>query len=258
MKPIGASPGWDLNCDLGEGEDASVTTALFDCIGSANVACGVHAGDAASMARCARLSVGKGVRLGAHPGTAAGFGRLETALTAVQLGDLVEAQLAVFLRCVTAEGARVHHVKLHGSLYHLSDATPEHAIAYLRAVRRVDPTLRVYARASGRVARIAATEGVEAWPEVFVDRGYLPDGRLVPRGEPGDVLSVAAALERLETLVTTGCWMAVDGSRLSAAGRTLCLHGDGAEVVTLARSAAAILRRAPGFGRESGSDSCRG
>ena len=239
---------WDLNCDLGEGEPRGVTSSLFACVGSANVACGGHAGDPASMAGCARFAVQHGVRFGAHPGLAGEFGRGTATLTPRQLATLVEEQVQHLRACLGEVPCRLHHVKLHGSLYHLSDSTAEHAVAYLRAVRRVDPSLRVYARAGGRVVALAAAEGVEAWPEVFLDRGYLPGGGLVPRGQPGDQLSPDATLERLESILQTGAWTAVDGSPLGGPGRTLCLHGDALGVVDMARRVAARLRgeRPPG------------
>lgn len=237
---------WDLNCDLGEGEPPERTEALFAAIGSANVACGGHAGNAESMLHCARLAARHGVRLGVHPGASEHFGRGEATLSPGALAELVAIQFAHFRQCVAVAHQPIHHVKLHGSLYHLSDASPEHAAAYLLAVRKIDPRLRVYARAGGRVSQMGAQLGLEVWPEIFLDRGYTANGELIRRGLPGAELSVDAAWERWRELARSGRWQANDGAWLEAAGRTLCVHGDNPGAVELTQRLGRDLVRANG------------
>lgn len=234
---------WDLNCDLGEGEPPRRTAALFASITSANVACGGHAGDASSMRRCAELAARHDVRLGAHPGIAGEFGRAPITLSAGDLAEHVEAQLHEFRRTVSDSGRRVHHVKLHGAFYHLSEADPEHALSYLRAVRRVDPALRVYALAGGRVATLAPSQGIEAWPEAFLDRGYYLDGSLVPRTQPGALLNRPQIHQRVLDLAATGRVQAIDGSWIILHARTWCLHSDTRGAEWIARLARGQLSR---------------
>src|SRR4051812_9228760 len=73
----------DLNCDMGELEDAEHEAALMEHITSANIACGGHAGDEATMERTVRLALERGVRIGAHPGypDRVNFGRVEMPLS---------------------------------------------------------------------------------------------------------------------------------------------------------------------------------
>src|SRR5688500_18309234 len=114
---------FDLNCDLGEGEPRARTEALMRVITSANVACGGHAGDLASMERCVALAKKFKVRLGAHPGTAdrAGFGRGELKITPAELELLLLQQVGTLERIARAHGVKLHHIKLHGALYHATE-----------------------------------------------------------------------------------------------------------------------------------------
>src|SRR5580693_9910133 len=77
----------DLNCDMGELEDAQHEAALMEHITSANIACGGHAGDLSTMERTTRLALERGVRIGAHPGypDRANFGRVEMPLSATEI-----------------------------------------------------------------------------------------------------------------------------------------------------------------------------
>lgn len=236
----------DINCDLGEGEAPARTRALMRLVDSANVACGGHAGDLDSMARCARLAGELGVHLGAHPGPAddRGFGRTPIHPTAGQLALWV-VQQAGALACVAERfGVALHHIKLHGALYHASEADDALARAYVLAVREHFPGVRIYSLPGGRVARVARRLGVEAWQELFADRAYRADGHLVPRTEAGAVLtdrrSVAARLERW---LESGRMATAEGGEVKLTGQTLCVHGDTEHAVALARAVRAVVAR---------------
>ena len=112
----------DLNCDMGESEDAAHEAALMAYITSANIACGGHAGDALTMERTARLALARGVRIGAHPGypDRANFGRLEIAMTPEAIADTVYAQIARLDEVVRRLGGAIVHVKPHGALYNVA------------------------------------------------------------------------------------------------------------------------------------------
>src|ERR1035437_7793191 len=85
----------DLNCDMGELEDAQHEAALIEYITSANIACGGHAGDEATMERTTLLALERGVRIGAHPGypDRANFGRVEMAMTAAEIEQTIVEQI---------------------------------------------------------------------------------------------------------------------------------------------------------------------
>jgi len=240
MRPL------DLNADLGEGERTARTHALMRWIDSANVACGGHAGGADTMSRAVRAARRFRVNLGAHPGLWSrgdGFGREVVALTAGELSLLLLHQVGALDLIARSEGLRLHHIKLHGALYHMTEADPRLARAYLDAVRRWWPRLKVYALAGGRVALLGRALGLAVWEEAFLDRAYRADGSLVPRTQKGAVLTQASTvLRRLELLRDKGMIEAVDGTRRSIQPHTLCIHSDTEGAARLARRAAEALR----------------
>ncbi len=234
------APRWDLNCDLGELEPTAHTRALMRWVTSANVACGGHAGDADSMRRCVRLAKKHGVRLGAHPGPwdRANMGRAVIQITPDELELLLLQQVSALATVAREESCRLHHIKLHGGLYHAVEGSNTLAQAYLRCVKTHWPSLKVYARCGGAVARAAKRSPVNltVWEEAFVDRGYTREGGLVPRGEPGALLEHRADLiARVQSLSREGRIQTSEGAWIPVRARTLCLHGDSPHALKFAR-----------------------
>jgi UPF0271 protein len=214
-----------LNADLGEHEPVSRTRALMGLVDMANIACGGHAGSIVTMTRAVRLALACGVKIGAHPGTAAEFGRGEADVSPEELALLVLQQTAALASIAAKDGARLHHIKLHGALYHATEKSPALAGAYIQTIEEFFPMLRVVALAGGRVAKLA---GRRAMTEVFAERGYRPDGTLVPRGEAGAIISdPREVLERLPSL----------------RGDTICIHADSPNALRIARAVRAALAR---------------
>ena len=235
----------DLNCDLGEGEPRARTRALMQCVTSANVACGGHAGDLKTMAGCIAMAKQFDVRLGAHPGpwSRGDFGRGPLKLAANELEMLLVHQVGALERLARTQRVRLHHIKLHGALYHASEADEPIARAYLAAVRAWWPRCVVFARAGGAVARLARHVGVCVWEEAYLDRGYREDGTLVPRNAPGAILNDGQAVKkRLEQLVIEGVIETVSNQPLKLQPRTLCLHSDTPKAVLFARMARSRVR----------------
>lgn len=227
----------DLNCDLGEGEPWTRTRALLRQVSSANVACGGHAGDAPTMERVVVEARTLGVRLGAHPGVAGAFGRGEVTLSPGQLRILVLHQAGALETVARRHGGRLHHLKLHGALYHAVEQDESLGRAYVEAVARWFPKARIFARAGGRVLELAREAGVDAWAEGFIDRAYHADGRLVARGRDGALLTGRREiLARLRDWRRTGRWQSLEGPWVAVAARTLCLHGDTPGAPALARA----------------------
>jgi len=232
---------FDLNCDLGEGEPRARTDALMRVITSASVACGGHAGTPASMRRCVRLAKKYGVRLGAHPGPPGtnDFGRGAIEVTPQQLEVWLIEQVGALNRIAHGNGVRLHHIKLHGALYHASETDAKLARCYVETVRCAWPRVKIFARAGGRVAAVARRAGVSVWEEAFLDRGYRDDGTLVPRGDPSALLTaVKDVLARLRRLQTKNELLSISGKVLRLRPRTLCLHSDTPRAVRLARAVA--------------------
>ena len=236
-----STAGWDLNCDLGEGEPWVRTRALLRQVTSANVACGGHAGDALTMERVVVEAKALGVRLGAHPGVPGAFGRGEVTLSPQQLQTLVLQQVGALDLLARRHGSRLHHIKLHGALYHAVESDNALGRAYVEAVARWFPKVTIYSRAGGLVLTLAHKAGITAWAEGFIDRAYRADGQLVPRNQDGALLTRTREItERLREWRQTGGWKSLEGPWIAVPAQTLCLHGDTPGAVALARA----IRRA--------------
>lgn len=236
----------DFNCDLGEGEPLARTRALMRRITSANVACGGHAGNVQSMEACVRLAKQFDVKLGAHPGlwSREDFGRNPGAVTADRLELLLIQQVGALERIARAHGMGVHHVKLHGALYHASETNPTLASRYIASIGRWWPGCTIYSLAGGRVAARAERAGVKVWQEAFADRGYRDDGSLIPRGETGAILATdEAVLRRVRILCADQEIESISGRRLRISADTLCLHSDSPRSASLAEAVARALQK---------------
>jgi len=196
------------------------------------------------MRACVRLGKRRRVWMGAHPGAAttgaAGRGPLTISLRGLEL--LLLQQVGAFERVTMEEGVTLHHIKLHGSLYRVVESDARLARQSVQMARHWWPGCVIYARAGGAVVRAARRAGVEVWEEVFADRAYRRDGNLVPRGEPGAVLTQREEiLERVRRLRWRGEMESQTGEPLRLRARTLCLHGDTPGAVQLVRAIARAL-----------------
>lgn len=235
----------DLNADLGEGE--STAAALLEVVSSCNVACGGHAGDAASMTTTLSAAADAGVAAGAHPSypDREGFGRRSGFIAAADLEPALEKQIADLLGIAADAGTRIGHVKPHGALYNDAARDRTLADAIARAVRAADAAMRLVGPPSSELERAADRAGLEYIPEGFVDRAYRADGSLVPRSEPGAVYRdpERAARQAVE-IATLGRVTAADGKTVTLDVKTLCIHGDTPGAVASARSVRAALESA--------------
>ena len=219
----------DLNCDLGEGEPKGKTRALMRACTSVNIACGGHAGNVESMVFCVSLAKELGVRVGAHPGAwdRAGAGRTEVHLTSAELELLLLQQIGALGHVCQKSGIALHHVKLHGALYHLTESDRKLGDFYLDCLGCWWPRSIVYVRAGGRLAKAAAGRGIKVWEEAFQDRGYRADGTLVPRNAPGALLDNAKEIVRRATAFKSALAIeTVTGASLILRPQTACIHSD--------------------------------
>ncbi|MEJ1130825.1 5-oxoprolinase subunit PxpA [Variovorax sp. CCNWLW225] len=226
----------DLNADLGEG--AGSDEALLGLVSSANIACGWHAGDAKTMRQCVRWAIEHGVAIGAHPSfpDRENFGRSTMHLPPDEIVANVLYQVGALAAIVKAEGGKLSHVKPHGQLYNQAVKEPELADALCEAVRRFDPSLRFFGLAGSGMIDAARRAGLTPVEEVFADRGYMPDGSLVPRSQPGALIEdEEQSLAQTLSLVRDRKVMAIDGSTVPVNAQTVCLHGDGAHALAFAR-----------------------
>jgi 5-oxoprolinase (ATP-hydrolysing) subunit A len=240
-------PRIDLNADLGEsfgawrlGDDAT----LLEVVTSANVACGFHAGDWATMARTVDLALARGVAVGAHPGLPdlQGFGRREMAVSPREAHDLVLYQMGALEAFLRTRGSRLNHVKPHGALYNMAARDGELAAAIAEAVRDFDSDLVLVGLSGSELVRAGAACGLKVASEAFADRAYEADGSLTPRAWTGSVLDGEEdVVSRAVRMVRLGKVRARTGEEVGLRVDTLCLHGDGPHAVSFARELRAAL-----------------
>jgi UPF0271 protein len=232
----------DLNADVGEavGQDP----ALMPHITSANVACGIHAGDPAVMRETVILAREHGVAVGAHPSfpDREAFGRRDLQLPPRQIEDMVVSQIEALAAIAASEGVRLQHVKPHGALFNVAVHDRSVADAIARATASVDQALILFGLPASQLLAAGRAAGLQTACEAFADRAYRPDGTLVPRTQPGAVIEDAAeVLSRVAAIALDRAVIAIDGTRVPITVDTICVHGDTPGAADLAARIRAAL-----------------
>ncbi|GBQ88826.1 LamB/YcsF family protein [Acetobacter nitrogenifigens DSM 23921 = NBRC 105050] len=240
----------DLNADLGEsfghytiGSDSD----MLDIVTSANVACGFHGGDPEVMAATFAMAREKGVSVGAHPGFPDlwGFGRRVMPFNPSEIERIIAYQLGAAQALAAYAGHKITYLKTHGALGNLTERDESVATAVANAVRSVDPTLPIMAIALSHLERIGRERGMTVFSEIFADRAYTEDGHLVSRKEADAVLHDADfAAERAVRMISNGAIETRSGAMLPAQIDTICVHGDNAHSVDVARKVRTHLEAA--------------
>lgn len=220
-------PTVDLNADLGE--EVTDDAGLLAIVTSANVACGYHAGNQEVMRTVCAEAARLGVVVGAQVSYAdrENFGRVARDVVPTVLREQVADQVGTLDAIARSEGTSVRYLKPHGALYHrvIDDE------AQARAVLAGSANLPVLGMPGAVVLDLARAAGRTVVLEGFPDRGYDDRGRLLPRHEPGAVLTETAAI-------------AERAVALAGSVGSLCVHGDTVGAVVHARAVRAALEAA--------------
>ena len=230
----------DLNCDMGESYGAwkmGADAALMPLISSANIACGFHGGDPATIRKTVRLALDHGVTIGAHPSLPdiQGFGRRVMKISPQDMYDLVVYQAGAVEAFARAAGSKLHHVKCHGALYNMAATDEGLSEAMARAAK--DLGVMVYTLSNSTMMKVVKAKGVRALGEVFADRGYSDDGTLAPRDQPGGMIEEAGkAVKQALAMIEEGYVSSLSGKRVPVAADTLCIHGDQAGAAAFAKA----------------------
>ncbi|MEV6310769.1 5-oxoprolinase subunit PxpA [Streptomyces sp. NPDC051840] len=240
----------DLNADLGEGFGRWTLTdddALLECVTSANIACGFHAGDASTMRRVCDVAASRDVRIGAQVSyrDLAGFGRRSMDVPAAELTAEIAYQIGALRVFAESAGSVVSYVKPHGALYNRAVHDDEQAAAVVAGVLLAGGRPAVLGLPGSRLLAHAEAAGLPAVEEAFADRAYTPQGTLVPRSEPGAVVHDADEVVRRSVgMAVDGAVDAIDGGRIAVAARSLCVHGDTPGASAIARRVRSALEEA--------------
>jgi 5-oxoprolinase (ATP-hydrolysing) subunit A len=234
----------DLNCDMGESYGAwkmGADAEVMPHISSANIACGFHGGDPATIRKTVKLAVEHGVAIGAHPSLPdlMGFGRRVMKISPQDMYDLVVYQAGAVEGFARAAGSRLHHIKCHGALYNMAANDEALSEAMVRAAK--DLGVMLYVLSNSRNLEMAKKMRVPAAAEAFADRGYTDAGELAPRDQPGGMIEDAGkAVKQALAMAEEGYVTSLSGKRVPVVADTLCLHGDQPGAVRFA----AALRKA--------------
>ena len=239
-KTILFTDGWvrvSINCDMGEG--IGNDEAIIPFIGSANIACGYHAGDPATMWQTVELAIKHNVTIGAHPSFPDKkiFGRTEMKLDNEEVYDLVTQQLIILNEIVTGLDTKLHHVKPHGALYNMSARDAALANTIAKAVKDFDSSLILFGLSGSHSISEAKATGLQTASEVFADRSYQDDGSLTPRSHPDALIEDAdKAVQQVFQMIKEGTVTTVSGKIIPIIAETICIHGDGKHAVEFAKA----------------------
>ena len=240
----------NLNADMAEGfgaYDIGDDTGILKIIGSANIACGFHAGDPRVMRNVVREATRQGVTVGAHPGfnDLWGFGRRRIDMRPDDLEYMVAYQIGALQAMAVYEGVRVSHLKPHGALNNMAAEDPDYALAIGRAIKAVDPSIIYVALAGSEMEKAGRALGLRVAVEGFCDRQYDDDGNLTSRKIPGSVIKDAAiATRQVLDMVLNNTITSRNGKKINCRVHTLCVHGDEPTGVATARAVREGLEKA--------------
>jgi UPF0271 protein len=240
----------DLNCDMGEFAAAvadGTQEELMRSLTSVNIACGGHAGDAQTMRATIGQALRRGVAIGAHPGYAdrENFGRVELRRSAEEVAESVYEQVRALASIAEECGARVGHVKPHGALYNQAARDPQLARAIARGVARWNRKVVMVGLAGSLMLEVFREAGFLVAAEAFADRRYEADGSLRPRRFADALIRAPEeAAQQVLRIVEQESVVASDGTEVTIAAQTICIHGDTPGAVEIAARVAEALRGA--------------
>ncbi|NOU58818.1 LamB/YcsF family protein [Marinifilum caeruleilacunae] len=230
----------DLNSDLGESfgnYKIGMDEELMKYISSANIACGYHAGDPLIMEKTIRMALKHGVAIGAHPGypDLIGFGRRNMSVSLEELKTMVKYQVSALKGMTESLGGKLQHVKPHGAMYNQAAANLDMAIAIAEGIKEIDPNLIFMGLANSCMQEAADSVGLIFASEIFADRAYTDEGKLVPRSREGAVIHEPDMVcERVLEMVKHGKVKSINRKEVALKADTICIHGDNPAAFELA------------------------
>jgi UPF0271 protein len=222
----------NINADIGEGYGKYTIgndSELMPLIGSANVACGMHAGDPTIMVRTLKLALQHGVSIGAHPGfnDIWGFGRRQIRMRPHDLEYLVTYQIGALLALAQAQGAKVTHVKPHGALNNMAHDDLDYALAIGRGIKAADRELIYVANVGSQMTKAGHQLGLRVANEAYVDRVYDDNGKMASRERDDAVIhDPEQAARQVLGIIEEKALISTSGKRIPAEVHTFCIHGD--------------------------------
>jgi UPF0271 protein len=241
----------DLNCDMGESTalwqySMEKDIALLQYISSVNIACGFHAGDPYTMHELVDAALLAGLAIGAHPGfpDKENFGRTNMQLSPVKLYDSIIYQIGALDAFLKIQGAKLHHVKPHGALYNMAAKDAVMANTICKAINEYNAGLILYGLSGSELVHAANSIGLKCYSEVFADRTYRDDGSLTPRTDAHAMIeNVEQSVQQVTQMLQHGTVTSTTGKPVKIIAETICIHGDGAQALSFAKTIYAALKQ---------------
>jgi 5-oxoprolinase (ATP-hydrolysing) subunit A len=231
----------DINCDMGESFGAyrlGTDEEILKYVTSANIACGFHAGDPATMRKTVKLALEHGVGIGVHPGLPdlAGFGRRNMDISPQEAYEMVVYQIGSLWGFVQAEGGTIQHIKPHGALYNMAAVNKDLSEAIAEAVYKVNPDLILFGLAGSELVKAGEMVGLRTASEVFADRTYQQDRTLTSRKLPNALITDDDdAVAQVIRMAKEGKVLTQQNVDVDIKADTVCIHGDGAHALSFAK-----------------------
>ncbi|SCX98340.1 UPF0271 protein [Nonlabens sp. Hel1_33_55] len=222
----------DLNCDLGEGmgNDSQIMPHISSC----NIACGGHAGDAASIIESLKLARKYSVKIGAHPSfeDPANFGRLRLEWSRSRFRESMTHQLNLFTNVLSGVDMKLHHIKMHGALYHATAHENSFAEWTVEWLQEFFPETPIYSLPNSLLHQKCKAIQQPFIKEVFADRAYLNNGALVSRTKAHAVHeTIDEVLNQVLDIALHQKVRTSEGTNIDMFGDTFCIHGDNLKLV---------------------------
>lgn len=227
------------------GEGIGNEAAIMPFISSANIACGMHAGDEYTIKKTIELALANDVAIGAHPSydDRANFGRVSQYLSLLDLAEIIAEQINLFEKVASPMGCNIHHVKLHGAMY--NDCAKDEAYSKIVAqtIYAINPDLFIYGLSGSHAIKEALKIGLPYANEAFADRTYQSNGQLTPRNfDHALIHDPTIAAQQVLQLIQENTVNTITGEAIHLAVDTICLHGDQPHAIEFAKTIHGLLK----------------
>ena len=229
------------NCDLGESSKFHSTEndpLLLEVVNSANIACGYHAGDKATMEKTIEISKKNNVSIGAHPSfnDPENFGRKRLDLPSSEIKKLVIDQINILSNVADNKGIKVTHVKPHGALNNMACENYDLAKLISESIIQVNKNLIFLVPTGSQMEKAGKKLGLKVAAEIFADRNYEDDGNLVSRKKSNAMITdPEIAKKHVIKMVETQALNCYSGKQIPCDIDSICVHGDGKNAVNTAK-----------------------
>ncbi len=231
----------NINCDLGESSKLHSTEndpLLLSIVNSANIACGYHAGDEATMEKTIEISKKNNVSIGAHPSfnDPENFGRKRLDLPAKEIKKLIIDQIAILTSIANDKEIKVTHVKPHGALNNMACENYDLAKVISESIIEANKDLIFLVPTGSQMEKAGKKLNLKVAAEIFADRNYEDDGNLISRKKDNALITdPEVAKKHVIKMVETQALNCYSGKQIPCDIDSICVHGDGKSAVSTAK-----------------------